>query len=96
MRGEDEMNEHNVAALRDLIDEWRTREGGQDLPEFLAGRGVLASSALTDDDGVAIAADAGAAPTKDRGEIGLWMRQRLDQIARGVRALVGGVWLGLT
>jgi hypothetical protein len=90
------MNEHNVAALRDLIDEWRTREGGHDLPEFLASRGVLASSALTDDDGVAIAADAGTAPAEERGEIGLCVRQRLDKIARGVRVMVGGVWLGLT
>ena len=90
------MNKHNVAALRDLIDEWRTREGGQDLPEFLASRGVLASSALTDDDGVAIAADASTAPTEERGEIGLWVRQRLEKIARGVRVLVGGAWLGLT
>jgi hypothetical protein len=90
------MNEHNIAALRDLIDEWRTREGGQDLPEFLASRGVLASSALTADDAVAIAADASTAPTEARGEIGLSVRQRLENIARGVRVLVGGVWLGLT
>jgi hypothetical protein len=90
------MNEHNVAALRDLIDEWRTREGGQDLPEFLAGRGVLASSALTDDDSAAIATEASSAPTEKRGEIGLWVRQRLAQIARGVPIILGGVSIGLT
>ena len=90
------MNKHNVAALRDLVDEWRTREGGQDLPEFLASRGVLASSALTDDDGVAIATDVNTAPAKERGEIGLGVRQRLERIARGMRVIVGGSWLGLT
>jgi hypothetical protein len=51
---------------------------------------------LTDDDGVAIAADASTAPTEERGEIGLCVRQRLENIARGVRVLVGGAWLGLT
>ena len=77
------MNDRNVAALRDLIDQWRTREGGQDLPEFLADHGVLAASALTDDDGVAIAADASTTAAEERGELALCVRQRLDKIARG-------------
>jgi hypothetical protein len=76
------MNERNISALRELIDEWRTREGGLDLPRFLASHGVLAAAAITDDDGVAIAADASSA-AKERGEIALCVRLRLEGIAKG-------------
>jgi hypothetical protein len=43
---------------------------------------VLAAAALTDDDGVAIAADASTAADEERGEIARCIRQRLEKIAR--------------
>ena len=80
------MNVRNIEVLRDLIDEWRTREGGMDLPEFLTGLGVVAAAALTDDDCVAIAADASSA-VKERGGIASVVRRRLESIARGTAVI---------
>jgi hypothetical protein len=57
----------------------------EELARHLAERGVLVPAALTDDQAVAIGADAAGAIPTDRSEIALCVRQGLEQIARGER-----------
>ena len=82
-------NERNLHALQLLLDDLMLIRSSfvsaREAAEWLAARGVLVPSALTDDEAVKIGADAvGNVPT-DPAEIALCVRQGLERIARGER-----------
>jgi hypothetical protein len=81
-------NTRNVAALIQAL------RGSAGLPAgvpleviaaHLAEQGVVVPAALTDDQAVAVGADAAGVVPTDRTEIALCVRQGLEQIARGER-----------
>jgi hypothetical protein len=81
-------NERNIAALIQAL------RGSPGLPvgiplealaRHLAEGGVLVPAALTDDQAVAIGADAAGTLPTERTEIALCVRQGLEQIAKGER-----------
>jgi hypothetical protein len=81
-------NKRNIAALIQAL------RGSPGLPigiplealaQHLAEAGVLVPAALTDDQAVAIGADASGTLPAERTEIALCVRQGLEQIAKGER-----------
>ena len=81
-------NERNLTALVQALRESPGIPAGAPLEEVarhLAEQGVIVPAALTDDQAVAIGADAAGTVPSDRTEIALCVRQGLERIARGQR-----------
>ena len=80
-------NQDNIAALERLLEEFDATLKQFGSPryraEWLAQRGVLAPSALTDDQAVKIGADAVGVLPQDPAEIALCVREGLKRIAQG-------------
>jgi hypothetical protein len=80
-------NQENIVALERLLEKFDAELKPFGTPryraEWLAERGVLVPSTLSDDQAVKIGADAVGILPQDPAEIALCVRQGLERIARG-------------